>query len=171
MTGFDINRATRERHGRAIASMMQLYAHDFSEFWAGEARGELNADGRFEDYPLDSYWSGDPRRVALIFERGPSPIGFALLNEYAHSGLPADWSMAEFFIVRKHRRGGTGTSAVHRIFDAHPGQWDVAVARRNTAAYAFWSRVIKAHPKVSALEQLDRNDALWNGVIFRFRIG
>ncbi len=163
--------ADREHGARAIANMMQLYIHDFSEFWAGETRGELQADGRFPEYPLDSYWTGDPRRVPLVIERAGAPIGFALLNEHMHSGLPADWSMAEFFIVRKHRRGGTGTAAATLIFDAYPGQWDVAVARRNVAAHAFWGRVTAAHPRASAHEELDRNDALWNGAVFRFRIG
>jgi len=156
---------------RAIAHMMQFYIHDFSEFWAGQERGELEPDGRFADYPLESYQGGDPRRVPLIFRKADRPVGFALLNEHTHSGLPADWSMAEFFIVRKHRRGGTGTSAAHQIFSAYPGQWDLAVARSNIGAHAFWARAIAAHPKVSALEELDRNDALWNGAIFRFRIG
>ncbi len=163
--------ADRERGARAIANMMQLYMHDFSEFWAGEARGELGPDGRFPDYPLQTYWSGDRRRVPLLIERAGAPVGFALLNDHAHSGLPADWSMAEFFIVRKHRRGGTGTAAARLIFSAYPGQWDVAVARRNTAAHAFWGRAIASHPQASAHEELDRDDVLWNGAIFRFRIG
>ena len=40
-----------------IHNLLQLYTHDFSEFWGGTARGELNALGLFEAYPLDEYWS------------------------------------------------------------------------------------------------------------------
>lgn len=161
-----------DEHGlSAIAHMMQLYIHDFSELWVGQERGELGPDGLFADYPLDTYRAGDPRRVPLIFRKAEGLVGFALLNEHTHSGLSADWSMAEFFIVRKHRRGGTGTRAAHLIFTAYPGQWDLAVARSNTGARSFWARAIAAHPKVSAREELDRDDALWNGAIFRFRIG
>ncbi len=41
---------------RIIQNLIQLYTHDFSEFWGGSERGDLNAEGRFEEYPLDQYW-------------------------------------------------------------------------------------------------------------------
>jgi len=162
--------AEREKHAAAIANMMQLYTHDFSEFWVGQARGELGSDGRFEDYPLGAYWT-EPQRIPLIISLEHAPIGFALINAYAHSGEPVDHSMAEFFIVRKHRRSGRGFDAATAILLAYPGQWEIAVVRANVAARAFWGRVIGAHHKVSALETLDRDDARWNGAIFRFRTG
>ncbi len=35
-----------------IQNLMQLYTHDFSEFWGGTARGDLNAEGLFDALPL-----------------------------------------------------------------------------------------------------------------------
>lgn len=154
-----------------LDTLLQLYAHDFSEQWSGTARGEVGADGRFEPYPwLDSYWN-EPGRIPLLLRRDDFLIGFALLNQHAHCGLPLDWSMAEFFILRKHRRSGAGTAAAQAIFRRHPGQWEAAVARRNLAALAFWRKAVTSCPGASGIEELDRDDAAWNGPILRFRIG
>ena len=77
--------------------------------------------------------------------------------------------MAEFFVVRKHRRAGVGFAAATQIVGPRPGQWEIAVARRNTAALPFWRRVAAAAAAAAAVEELDRDDALWNGWILRFR--
>ena len=153
----------------AIANLMQLYVHDFSEQWAGTERGELQDNGRFAEYPLDDYWR-EAERVALLLRRDGYPIGFALLNAHAHSGRAVDRNMAEFFVVRKHRRGGAGTAAAQAIFDSYPGLWETAVARRNTAALAFWRKAIGTHPRVKDVEESDVSNAGWNGPIIRFRI-
>lgn len=49
--------------------------------------------------------------------------------------------MAEFFVVRKHRRSGVGFQAVRQLIGARPGQWEIAVVRANVGALAFWRRV------------------------------
>src|ERR1700722_14219127 len=96
----DIARATsKERH--ILANLLQLYIHDFSEYWSGTSQGELEDDGRFFDYALDSYWS-NPRRVPLLFRLNGRLAGFALINEHAHTERLVDWNMAEFFVARKH---------------------------------------------------------------------
>jgi predicted acetyltransferase len=161
--------AAPEASRAAIGAMMQLYAHDFSEFWAGTPRGELGEDGRFADYPLEPYWR-EPGHVPLVLRKAGQLIGFVLVNAEAHSGLPADRNMAEFFIVRKHRRGGLGTQAAHAVFDLYPGQWEAAVARRNLAALAFWRRVIASHPRVRDIEESDLQTEHWNGPVIRFQI-
>jgi len=153
-----------------IANLFQFYAHDFSEFWAGLPDGDLRDDGRFEDYwALDLYWREEDR-IPLLFRIAGRPIGFALLNRHAHSGLPLDWSMAEFFIVRKHRRGGVGTQATRAVFTLYPGLWEAAVARKNVGALAFWRRAVSGCPGVEAVEETDHQTAEWNGPILRFRV-
>lgn len=154
-----------------IANLLQLYTHDFSEFWAGTERGEVGADGLFPAYPfLDAYWE-EESRVPLLLRIGGHVAGFALLNAVSHGGFPADRNMAEFFILRKHRRGGAGTVAAHEIFTRYPGQWEVAVARANTAALAFWRRAVASAPGVSDIEEHDIATFSWDGPVLRFRIG
>lgn len=153
-----------------LANLFQLYIHDFSEHWAGTDQGELGEDGRFAPYPyLDSYWS-EPGRVPLLLTAAGRLAGFCLLNQHHHGARPVDWNVAEFFVVRKHRRSGLGQAAAHQAFTSRPGVWEVAVARRNTGALAFWRRAIEAHPRVANLHELD-DASDWIGTVFRFTIG
>lgn len=172
MTGLpDIQVDRAGAHERAaLENLMQLYIHDFSEFWMDRPEGELGADGRFEAYPLDPYWR-EADHIPLLLRRAGVLIGFALLDAHSHSGGSLDRNVAEFFIVRKHRRGGVGTAAAHAIFGRYPGHWEAAVARRNQAALAFWRRAVASHPRVSKIQELDVTSADWNGPVLRFRIG
>jgi len=166
MLDLQVERAEKAQQA-LIEAMLQLYTHDFSVHWAGTPRGELGEDGRFAPYPIDDYWR-DEGRVPLLLRRGGHPAGFALLNRHAHSGLPVDVSMAEFFVVRKHRRGGLGRAALDLILDRHHGLWEVAVVRRNLAALGFWQAALGASPSVRGLDSRDQCDARWDGTIFRF---
>ncbi len=150
--------------------LMQLYVHDFSEQWWDRPGGELGDDGLFDPYPLDAYW-GEADHIPLLLRLNGRLAGFALLNASSHSGRPVDRDMAEFFVVRKHRRGGLGMAAAQEIFSRYPGVWEAAVARRNVGALAFWRRAVKEHARVSEVEELDVATAEWNGPILRFRIG
>jgi predicted acetyltransferase len=159
--------APRDRR-LTFENLFQLYTHDFSDFWWDRPEGELDEDGLFGDYPhLDSYWS-EPDRTPILIRADGHLAGFALINAFAHSGLPTDHSIAEFFVVRKHRRAGVGQAAATAIIAARPGQWEIAVIRRNAAAQAFWPRVAAATAR-GEVEALDLNDALWNGLILRFQ--
>lgn len=154
-------------HRATLDALFQLYTHDFSEQWAGTERGELQDDGRFEPYPwLDSYWT-EPAREAFLIRADGALAGFVLLNDYAHSGLPINHAIAEFFVVRKYRRAGVGHAAANTAIRGRPGQWELAVARKNWDALAFWRRIAceLATGEVEALDTTDR----WNGVILRFR--
>lgn len=153
-----------------LANLFQLYVHDFSEHWAGTARGELQEDGRFEPYPdLDRY-GREPAREAFLIRVDGGLAGFVLVNDVSHCGHPVDHSVAEFFVVRKHRRGGVGRAAARAAIGERPGQWELAVARRNTSALAFWSRLASELAAPGSLETLDRVDDLWNGPVLRFRV-
>jgi predicted acetyltransferase len=153
-----------------VQNLFQLYVHDFSEQWAGQPRGEVGADGRFDlGYPLDSYWR-EPERVPLLIQADGQLAGFALLNVAGHVGQPLDRNMAEFFVLRKHRRGGVGRAAAQAIFSRYPGVWEAAVARRNAGALAFWRRAIREHPAASGLQEVDLSGPDWDGPVLRFSI-
>ncbi len=152
-----------------LANLLQFYVHDFSQYWAGQARGELGDDGRFEDYPLDGYWT-DPGHVPLLLRRDGALVGFALLDARGHLGEPVDHNMAEFFVARKHRGAGVGAAAARAIFSRYPGRWETAVARRNPRALPFWRRTIASHPTAREITETDLATAAWNGQVLRFRI-
>ena len=155
----------------AIANLLQLYVHDFSELWTGSDRGELRGNGRFNDYPgLDRYWS-EPDHIPLLIASEGRLVGFAFLNRHSHSGGEPDWNVGEFFIVRKYRRGGYGSAALAAILKRWPGQWEAAVVRANVGALAFWRRAIAANPSVTGVTEVDVSGEDWNGPVLRFNAG
>ena len=149
---------------------MQLYIHDFSEFWGGTARGDLNVEGLFDAYPLDEYWAR-PGWSALFIWCRDALVGFSLINDKTHSGLPADRNMGEFFILRKHRGRGVALFAAETIFSLYPGAWEVAVTRKNARARDFWRKAMLRSGKASNIQELELQNAQWNGPIFRFDWG
>jgi len=168
MPKVELERAGPERRG-TLEALFQLYTHDFSDYWAGTERGELGEDGRFPgDSYLDSFWS-DPRREPYLIRADGHLGGFVLINDHSHSGLPLDFAVAEFFVVRKHRRGGVGRAAARAAIAGRAGQWELAVARKNVSALAFW-RGVAAELASGPVEELDRSDDRWNGAILRFRV-
>ncbi len=152
----------------ALEAMLQLYIHDFSEFWVGQDRGELLDSGQFESDPrLDRYWT-EPDRSAWFIRANGHLAGFALLSGLSHSSQPTDFDMAEFFVVRKHRRTGVGFEAARQLIAPRSGQWEIAVVRANVGALDFWRRVATGvSPEV---DEQDLDDERWNGSILRFRV-
>ena len=153
-----------------LDNLVQLYTHDFSELWAGLPRGEVDESGRFPPYPhLDLYWR-EEGRVPLLIRAGGALAGFALLNRHGHVAPTVERNMAEFFVLRKHRRAGIGTAAMHAILDRYPGLWETAIVRANSAALGFWRKAISTHPRVRDLEEHDLNSSAWDGPVLCYRV-
>ena len=153
-----------------IQNLMQLYTHDFSEFWGGTSRGNVNAQGLFDAYPLDDYWAL-PNWAAMLIGCDGVTAGFCLVNDRTHSGLTAQRNMAEFFILRKHRGRGIAGIAAGMVLSRYPGLWEVAVARKNTRAQRFWRKTIRQFGKSSNVQELDLQNDRWNGPVLRFEWG
>ena len=155
----------RERRA-TIENLFQLYVHDFADFWA-ERQVELQEDGRFPAYPpLAAYWSEAGAEPFLIRADGRL-AGFALIDRHSHSGAPTDFNMGEFFVARHYRREGVGRAAALLAIQDRPGQWEIAVARRNVGALAFWRGVAET-AAIGGVETRDQDDDRWNGAILRF---
>jgi predicted acetyltransferase len=152
-----------------IAGLFQFYIYDFSEFQPAESADfELNAEARYEPYPyLDQYWV-DEACTPLLINVGERVVGFALINAFAHSGGVVDHSMAEFFVLRKYRRGGVGAHAVGEVLRRFPGRWEIAIAARNQPALSFWPRVVGGLDCVRDLKTLQMDGPLWRGPILQF---
>lgn len=155
-----------------VANLMQFYLHDFSELWFDRAvEGELGPDGRYAGYPSLETYGRKPCREAWLFRIKGLPVGFALVNDVARSPTPIDRAVAEFFVVRKHRRRGVGLTAAHALFGSAWGVWEAATVRRNAGARAFWRRAAETYPGVRDVVEDDRHDACWDGAVLTFRVG
>lgn len=154
---------------RTIANLFQLYIHDFTDFWETR-RVEIGEDGRFPPYPpLETYFR-EPDRSAFLIRADSHIAGFALLDTHSHSGEPVDHNMGEFFVARPYRREGVGRVAALSLIEERPGQWELAVARRNTGALSFW-RGVADRAALGPVDERDQNDESWNGAVLRFRAG
>ena len=121
-----------------LANMLELYAHDFSEF----VDLKLGPDGRFGYRRLPLYWT-EPGRYPFIVKTGGHLAGFVFVRRGSEISQDADvWDVAEFFIVRGLRRLGLGTKAAHEVWRRFPGRWEVRVSGRNRKAKEFWARAV-----------------------------
>ena len=153
-----------------IEGLFQFYIYDFSEMEpAASDNFEFDERGRFAPDPrIGDYWGVDGRVPLLIFV-GDHPAGFALINTHSHQGGLVERNMAEFFVVRKHRRRGVAFEAVRQILALYPGRWEAAVAERNAAAKAFWPAAVAQAPNVTDLRRLEGDGNHWRGPIFTFQ--
>ncbi len=121
-----------------LANLLELYAHDFSEFQPLE----IGPEGRFGYEPLSLYWSESNRHPFLIRFNG-TLAGLALLKRGSEiSGNQDVWDMAEFFVLRGCRRHRIGTLAAQQVWRRFPGLWEVRVMQSNPSAISFWNRAI-----------------------------
>jgi predicted acetyltransferase len=135
--GIEIERADAE-HETILANLLQLYAHDFSEFYDVD----LGPDGRFVYKELPLYFSESNRHAFLVRKDGMW-AGFILMRRGSQiSGADDVWDVAEFFVLRGCRRRGVGTEIARRIWSRFPGKWEVRVMEGNRSAHRFWERAI-----------------------------
>lgn len=121
-----------------VANLLQLYAHDFSEFH----NLELGEDGRFVYASLPLYWL-DPHRHPFLVRIEGQLAGLVLVKRGSEiSGSDTVWDVAEFFVVRGYRRRGVGTQLAHEVWRRFPGAWEVRVMAANDSALQFWERAI-----------------------------
>jgi predicted acetyltransferase len=121
-----------------LANLLELYAHDFSEFHDLE----IGADGRFGYKHLPLYWCEPGRHPFLVWVEGKL-AGFVLVKRGSEvSGNETVWDMAEFFVLRGYRRRGIGTHVAHEVWRRFPGKWEVRVMQSNISAQHFWARAI-----------------------------
>ncbi len=151
----------------ALANLFQLYRYDISAS-RGEAGQDVLPDGR---YPVPGYlgsFRADPRCAPFLVHVDGSLAGFVLVRAYSQlTGDPAVHDILDFFIVRKYRRHGVGTTVATRIFDRCAGKWEVREHTRNRAAQIFWRRVI-ADYTAGRYTELTWDDARHRGIVQRF---
>ncbi|MFI5398067.1 MAG: GNAT family N-acetyltransferase [Candidatus Binatia bacterium] len=127
------------RDAVVLSNLLELYIHDLSETFALE----LGADGRFGYEKLPLYWSEPECRFPFLIRCGTRVVGFALVTRGSSgSHDPDDFDVAEFFIVRRHRRSGVGRRAAFLLWNRFAGRWIVRVSEGNHSGRHFWASVI-----------------------------
>jgi predicted acetyltransferase len=124
-----------------LANLLELYIHDLSEIFPLE----VGADGRFGYPRLPLYWSEPESRHAFLIKTGATIAGFALATRGSPaSDDPTDLDVAEFFVLRRHRRSSIGRDAAFALWRTLPGRWVVRVSEANRAGLPFWRATVGA---------------------------
>ncbi len=116
--------------------LLQLYIYDFTEFEAMPMDEEAVFSYRY----FDEYWNpaaGEERHPYFIRVDG-ALAGFAMVRTVNGSHV-----MSEFFVMRRFRRGGVGSSAVKLVLAVLPGKWIIHEHPANLVAQEFWPRVVR----------------------------
>jgi predicted acetyltransferase len=98
--------------------------------------------GQREPEVTERLFADAQARVLTICYAG-EPVGFARISLRTH--LPAEFSMADFFIARAWRRRGIGAEAVRLILDRFEGAWLITEHLRNEPAVRFWRQVVSGY--------------------------
>ena len=132
-----------------LSNLLELYIHDLSDFFPIE----IGVDARFGYDRLALYWQEPERRSAYLIHNGSRLAGFALVARGSPlTDDPTDLDVAEFFVLRRHRRSQVGRRAAFSLWDRMPGHWIVRVADNNLRALAFWRAAVAAYTQ-SALSE------------------
>ncbi len=133
-----------------LANLLELYMHDLSEAFPDI---ELGTDGRFGYDTLPLYWSEPDCRFPFLIRYGTRVAGFVMVTRGSPaSDDPGVFDVAEFFVIRRHRRSGVGRRAAFLVWDRLPGRWIVRVSEGNTGAVPFWAGVIAEYTRGAATE-------------------
>jgi predicted acetyltransferase len=125
-----------------LRNLLELYIHDLSEIFPVE----IGPDGRFGYEKLPLYWAEPAVRHAFLIKCGLRVAGFALATRGSPAtDDPTALDVAEFFVLRAHRRSGVGRQAAFLLWDSVPGQWVVRVSEANRAGLPFWGEVVHAY--------------------------
>jgi predicted acetyltransferase len=140
--------------------LLQLYIYDFTEF----EDMPMDEHGEYKYRYFEEYWApaaGESRFPYFIRADG-ALAGFAMVRFVNGKHV-----MAEFFVMRRFRRGGVGRDAVKRVFEAHGGDWIVHEHPANLVAQEFWPRIIGEATNGQFEQEREKDGALTQ----RFRAG
>lgn len=125
-----------------LGNLLELYIHDLSEIFPVE----LGPEGRFGYERLPLYWAEPARRLAFLIRCGSRVAGFVLATRGSPAtDDPSDLDVAEFFVLRAHRRSGVGRRAAFVLWNEVRGRWVVRVSEANRAGLPFWEETIRAY--------------------------
>lgn len=161
-TPLDLQPAGANEAG-VLANLLELYIHDLSEVF----RLEVDARGLYGYAKLPLYFSEPERRFPFLFRVGGKLAGFALINRGSPaSDDPNVLDMAEFFVLRRHRRTGVGARAATLLWNRLRASWVVRVSAGNQGGRGFWTHTLAQYGAV--VEETRRPGTPHDWHVFKF---
>jgi predicted acetyltransferase len=150
-----------------LSNLLELYMHDMSEIFPIAVGG----DGRFRYANLPLYWSEPEQRFPFLIRSGAHLAGFVLATRGSPAtDDPTHFDVAEFFVLRGHRRAGVGRQAAFLLWNRLPGQWVVRVSEANRTGMPFWRTTVQEYTR-GEFSELERPGSPHRWRVFTFRSG
>lgn len=132
----NIRKATIEEQ-LTLQNLLQLYMYDFTEY----TEVDTLSNGLYQGMPdFNLYWNEPQSRHPFLIMVSDKIAGFALVrNKETDKDIHI---LSHFFILRKYRMNGLGTSAAKQLFSLFKGNWELYQLEKNVPAQKFWLRVI-----------------------------
>lgn len=146
-----------------LLQLAEYYAYDFSDLL------DLDVDdsGRFGSGRLGRHFA-DPVCHPFLIRVDGKLAGFAIHEGRSRlTGAARVNDVAEFFVMKKHRKRAVGARAAVALFDRFAGRWEVRQVPANVGATAFWRKVIGRHTG-GAYTEVAWDDERFRGVVQRF---
>ena len=126
---------------KVLWRLLQLHSHDYSDY----DLNEMSSEGEYAYRWFNAYWEEATRHPFLILVEGKIS-GFVFVRE--RDGAE-DWEyqIAEFFILRGHRRKKIGRDAAHKALSLFPGIWEIGFDDNNFPAVNFWKSIASQYSK------------------------
>lgn len=164
-----------------IQNMARFYVYDLSRE-CGHISDDwrLPADGLFESFDFKNYFDESERKAYLV-KVYDDVAGFVLLHQntacqgsdspVGQGSRDVGWNVGEFFILARYQGHGVGAIAAEKMWQLHPGKWEVCVIPENISALNFWESTIRKftnHVYEKEIKQIDFDKDQPKRVIFSF---
>ena len=124
-----------------LTRLMELYSYEFTRY----SDDDISEFGYYGYAHIDDYWNEDGRFPYLIRVDGKI-AGFALICPHCDYRKEKNARcFGEFFVMLKYRRMGVGYEVASRLFDMHPGPWEICYWPNNLPASKFWQIVVERY--------------------------
>lgn len=134
-------------------NLAQCYEAEFSSL----THKKPDSSGIFE---LDTHPSESVRCYILTIKEVPAGIAAIAFNDEHLK------EMCEFYVVPYFRKNGVGSRFAHRLWEMHPGNWEIKQIIGAEYATTFWCKTISQYNKGTTYLQENYLDPYW-GLVTR----
>lgn len=134
-----------------IQNMARFYMNELSRYCSSPSN-DLN-----ESFDFKNYFEEPSRKAYIIKTEDDELVGFALINKEGTLN-DTEYNMGEFFILAKFQGKGIGKFVLSKIFQLHPGKWEISVIPENKPALIFWRKTVSKLTRDSYKEEIKNID-------------
>lgn len=121
-----------------LENLLEFYVYEFSPY----LNIEVSEEGKYGFDQTNAYISEEHYdSFFIVCEKNLA--GFVVVKK--EQGCSYDYSMEQFFVLKKYNGKGIGKKAAFEAFASYKGKWQITQTETNYPAQAFWRGVIKEY--------------------------